>query len=154
MKQAVAKKTDEVKTKADELLGKIKINRKILEDIETQYKEELEQVKNKYYKHIEEIKKDIREFEEELQKFALKHRHRLFEGDLAELENGRLILQIKQAVKRVRGMLERLEALGWTEAIIVEKKVNWEELEKWTDERLIAVGTERVIKETINYELK
>lgn len=153
MKQAVSKR-EAVANKADEILNKLKIHKKMLEDIEAQYKEELEQIKNKYYKHIEGTKEEIRELEEELRKFALRHRHELFTGDIAELRNGRLILQIKQTVKRVRGMLERLEALGWTEAIIVEKKVNWEELEKWTDERLIAAGTERIKKETVTYELK
>lgn len=153
MKQAVSKR-EAVANKADEILNKLKIHKKMLEDIEAQYKEELEQIKNKYYKHIEGTKEEIRELEEELRKFALRHRHELFAGDIAELRNGRLILQIKQTVKRVRGMLERLEALGWTEAIIVEKKVNWEELEKWTDERLIAAGTERIKKETVTYELK
>lgn len=154
MKAQAISKREAVASKADDLLGRLKIHKKMLEDIEGQYKEELEQIKNKYYKHIESTKQEIREIEEELQKYALKHRHELFAGDIAELNNGRLILQIKKAVKRVRGMLERLEALGWTEAIIVEKKVNWDELEKWTDERLIAAGTERVVKETVTYELK
>lgn len=151
--QAV-KKESQIKLKAEQILVSIKNNKQALQDIEAQYREELEEVKNKYYKHIEGIKQEIKTAETELEKLALKHKYELFRGDIAELENGRLILQIKQAVKRVRGMLERLESLGWTEAIIIEKKVNWDEIEKWTDERLIAAGTERVIKETVVYELK
>ncbi|MCS7285012.1 MAG: host-nuclease inhibitor Gam family protein [Hydrogenobacter thermophilus] len=145
---------DAVKLKAENILATIKANKQALQDIEAQYKEEVEAVKAKYYKHLEAIKQDIRQAEEELQRFALKHKYELFRGDIAELNSGRLILQVKKAVKRVRGMLERLEELGWTEAIIVEKKVNWDEIEKWTDERLIALGTERIVKETVTYELK
>ncbi|MDI1471910.1 hypothetical protein THER_1665 [Thermodesulfovibrio sp. N1] len=154
MKAIAAKNQDTVRLKVEDLLAKIKINKQMLEAIENQYKGEIEAIRSKYYRHIEEVKNDIRQYEEELQKFAFRHKAELFTGDIADFQNGRLIYQIKKAVKRVRGILERLEQLGWNEAIIIEKKVNWDEIEKWTDERLIAVGTERVIKETINYELK
>jgi DNA repair ATPase RecN len=55
------------------------------------------------------------------------------------------IEQRKEALRRLDLELE---------AIIIEKKVNWDELEKWPDEKLIACGTERVVKEKIIYELK
>ncbi len=147
-------KKDEIKKQVERFLAELKINKQMLNDIESQYKEEVEPIKNKYYKHIESIKNDIRQIEESLQKFALKNKYELFKGDVAEFDNGRLIYQLTKQVKRVRGMLERLEQLGWTEAIIIEKKVNWDEINKWTDERLIAAGTERIIKENVQYELK
>lgn len=145
---------DNIINKAEELLKKLKINKKMLEEIEAQYIEEVEAIKKKYYNQIEDIKKEIRKTEEELQKHALKHKYKLFKGDIAELKEGRLILQVKLAVKRVRGVLEKLERLGWVEAIKIEKKVNWDVIENWPDERLIAIGSERVQKETVTYELK
>lgn len=139
---------------AEEILEKIKEIKLSLEGLQREYEKELEGLKVKYYHSIESLKNELRKKEEELERFAIKHKAKLFVGDLAELRNGRLLLQVKEVVKRARGVLERLEALGWTEAIIVTKKVNWEVLEKWTDERLIAVGTERIIKESITYEIK
>jgi len=54
---------------------------------------------------------------------------------------------------RVRGMLARLEEIGAVEAIKIVKSVDWDVLDKWTDERLIEVGTERGKKERFAYEI-
>jgi len=54
----------------------------------------------------------------------------------------------------VRNVLERLEEMGFSEAVRVAKSVDWDVLERWPDEKLNLVGTERVPKETIEYELK
>lgn len=151
--RTMAKKTN-IKEILESLLVRIKEKKQKLEDIQRMYMEELESLQKRYGKSIEDIKEGIRKDEQELQKLALRYKNEVFVGDIAELQNGRLIYQVKVAVKRIRGMLERLEQLGWTEAIIIEKKVNWAEIEKWTDERLIALGTERVVKETVSYELK
>lgn len=141
--------------KIERLLQSIKAEKQALQDISAQYQKEVEKVQAKYYKHIEEIKANIKNYELELEKTAKKYKYELFDRtDMVETTFGRLILTVKEAVRRAKGVLEKLEELGWTEAIIVEKKVNWEELEKWTDERLIAVGTERIRKEKIEYELK
>jgi archaellum component FlaC len=138
----------------ERLLQTIKAEKKALEDISSQYQKEVEAVQAKYYKHIEEIKKNIKTYELELEKTAKKYKYALFDGtDVVDTQFGRLICTIKFAVKRAKGVLEKLEELGWNEAIIIEKKVNWDKLERWPDERLIACGTERVKKEKIEYEL-
>jgi len=148
-------KKNEAIQKVERLLQCIKSEKKALEDISSQYQKEIEAVQAKYYKHIEEIKSNIKNYELELEKTAKKHKYELFDRtDMVETAFGRLILTVKEAVKRAKGVLEKLEELDWQEAIIIEKKVKWEELEKWTDERLVACGTERVRKEKIEYELR
>lgn len=47
-----------------------------------------------------------------------------------------------------------LEELGYVDGIKIEKSVNWDEIEKWSDERLTAIGTERVTKEEFGYDLR
>jgi len=139
----------------DNFFEGIKKQKDLLAEIEARYTEELEALKAKYYADIEQRKEYIRRLELQIEKFAKKHMEELFkETDYVDTEIGRLIYQAKVAVKRAKGVLEKLEQLGWQEAIIIEKKVNWDELEKWADEKLIACGTERVVKEKIIYELK
>jgi phage host-nuclease inhibitor protein Gam len=152
--QALTKR-DRLIMEIDELFDKIKTEKKALEKLETSYQKQLEKLQAKYYPEIEARKQALRTYEEELEKLATRYAPELFgDGDLCETRLGRLIKQIKVAVKKARGVLEKLEKLGWTEAIIIEKKVNWAVLEQWPDEKLIACGTERVRKVRIVYELK
>ena len=148
-------KRDRLIMEIDELFAKIKAEKRALEKLEASYQKQLEKLQAKYYPEIEARKQALRTFEEELEKLATRYAPDLFEdSDLCETRLGRLIKQIKVAVKKARGVLEKLEKLGWHEAIIVEKKVNWAVLEQWPDEKLIACGTERVKKIRILYELK
>jgi len=144
-----------VKDEVDKFLIAIKLEKSNLDFVEARYQEELEAIKARFYPEIEKYKENIRKLESELEKFVKRHKAELFDGsDMVDTNVGRIIWQVKEAVKRAKGVLERLEELGWSEAIIIEKRVNWDELERWPDERLIACGTERVIKEKIVYEIK
>ena len=49
--------------------------------------------------------------------------------------------------------MQLLEQLGYTDGIKIEKRVNWAEIEKWSDEKLAAIGTERIEKEEFGYEI-
>ena len=139
----------------DEYLSKIREEKEELSKLEEAFNRELEALQNKYYPHIERHKALLKSYEADLEKLAKSFAHELFvDSDLIELRNGRLIREEKEAVKRARGVLERLEKLGWNEAIIATKKVNWSVLETWPEEKLIACGTERVKKTKIVYELK
>jgi len=139
----------------DRFFEEIQKEKNALNAFEAEYTRELEALKATYYPEIERRKEAIRRLELDLERFAKKHMGELFkETDVVDTKLGRLLYQVKEAVKRAKGVLEKLEELGWSEAIIIEKRVNWDELERWPDERLIACGTERVIKEKIVYELK
>jgi len=148
-------KRDRLIMEIDELFAKIKAEKRALEKLETSYQKQLEKLQAKYYQKIEAHKQSLRTYEEKLEKLATRYAADLFEdSDLCETRLGRLIKQTKIAVKKARGVLEKLEKLGWTEAIELIKKVNWAVLEQWPDEKLIACGTERVRKVKIIYELK
>ena len=57
-------------------------------------------------------------------------------------------------MKRAKDVLKHLEESGAEDAaFIVTKAVNWEHLEKWSDERLIEVGTERKRTENFTWEI-
>ena len=140
---------------ADELLVEIAAEKADLARVQKEYEEKLEELKKQYYARLEAKKTKLRELEKDLKKLAKRERLALFaEGDRCELPHGALLLTWTRRVKRARGVLARLEELGWEEAIVVTKKVNWEVLEQWPDEKLVACGTERVVKEEVEYELK
>jgi phage host-nuclease inhibitor protein Gam len=148
------KMTNELIYKIESLLSAIKEEKEALSKVEAEYERELEVLKAKYYPEIEQRKNALKNLEQELEKFAKAYAGKLFQdGDIVELSIGRIIREIKIAVKRARGVLKKLEQLGWDEAIIIQKKVNWDVLETWPEEKLIACGTERVIKVKITYEL-
>jgi hypothetical protein len=154
-KEQALTKRDRLIMEIDELFAKIREEKKALEKLEAGYQKALEKLQAKYYPEIEARKQALRIYEEELEKLAIRYAGELFgDSDLCETRLGRLIKQIKIAVKKARGVLEKLEKFGWHEAIIIEKKVNWAVLEQWPDEKLIACGTERVRKVKIVYELK
>ena len=140
---------------ADGFLEEIARLEKRLRLTQEAFERQLEKIKQAYYPLIEEFKAKLREKEAALKKFAKKARLDLFsEGERCELPHGALLLTLSMRVKRARGVLKKLEELGWEEAIVVSKKVNWDVLEQWPDEKLVACGTERVPKEEIEYELK
>ena len=140
---------------ADEILAEIAAEKADLARVQKEYEEKLEELKKQYYPLLEAKKTRLRELEKDLKKLAKRERLALFaEGDRCELPHGALLLTWTRRVKRARGVLARLEELGWEEAIVVTKKVNWEVLEQWPDEKLVACGTERVVKEEVEYELK
>lgn len=94
--------------------------------------------------------------ENQVRVVAKTNRDRFFSGDSDRLElpHGALLYEVQRRVKRARGVLERLEAAGFLEAVKVAKSVDWDALEAWPEERLIYVGTERIKKEVYAYELK
>jgi phage host-nuclease inhibitor protein Gam len=148
------KMMDKMIYQIESLLYAIKEEKKALSKIEAEYEKELEALKAKYYPEIEQRKNALKNLEQELEKFAKANAGKLFQdGDIVETSIGRVIREIKIAVKRARGILKKLEQLGWDEAIIIQKKVNWDVLETWPEEKLIACGTERVTKIKITYEL-
>ncbi len=140
---------------ADRLLAEIAGLNSELSQLKDEYEKEMAAVKARYYPRLEEAKDRLKRAEQELKKLGRRERQALFAaGDRCELPNGALILALIRRVKRARGVLAKLEELGWEEAIVVKKSVNWDVLERWPDEKLIACGTERIIKEDIEYEVK
>ncbi|MEN6439014.1 MAG: host-nuclease inhibitor Gam family protein [Syntrophobacter sp.] len=138
---------DEMLSRAGDLTSRVRA-------VETQCKAELDALTAKHKKAVTPIKQELETLDDSIRDYTRKHQVDLFEGrDRIDLANGALLHQVERRVKRIRKMPERLEAIKADDAIKTVKSVDWDVIEKWTDERLIEVGTERVKKETFAYEL-
>lgn len=146
---------DERIEQAEALLQGIKEMSKVLEETKIEADEEIKAVKEKWTAKVQAVKRALSETEEKLEKLLRKHRGFFFaDGDYRQLEGGAVYVRIVKAVKKARGVtVELLKALGYTDGVKVEESVNWSEIEKWTDEKLTAIGTERVEKEEFGYDL-
>lgn len=79
----------------------------------------------------------------------------LFDGtDQVTLAHGLIRFAESKVVVKARGVtVEGLEALGYLDGVKIEKSVDWDALQLWPDEKLIAAGTERKEKRTYSWEL-
>jgi len=126
-----------------------------LELLQAEAEKEIEAVRARYAEFIGPLKERIAALDKEIKTLTKKHKKMLFDGrDRVDLEHGALLYRVERKVKRARGVLENLEQCGFLEAIKVVKSVDWDVLEKWPDERLVMVGTERKRQEKFEYELK
>ncbi len=154
MGEAARKIYPEVYKTADDLLAELKKAKEEHQKYMEQAEKEIRQVREKWLPVLESLETRINTLDRKIKSLAKKNRSEFFsETERVELANGALLYHAKWRVKRARGVLERLEGLGMTEAIKVSKSVKWDVLEKWPDEKLFVVGTERVLKEDFSYEL-
>jgi hypothetical protein len=146
----------EAHAKADELLAGIVAATEQLEGAREECTAEVDLVTGRFVSRIVEAKQEAEKLAKALEKLMKVNRYKLFDGtDRVDLENGALLFAIEERVKRAKDVLKRLEETGAEEkAFIVTKAVNWDELEKWTDERLIEIGTERKREEKFSFEVK
>jgi len=141
--------------RADKLLALIADAEAQLEGVQGEVNAALEQVKARYQERVSLAGDVLKGLEKELRAHMKKRRGVLFDGsDRVDLEHGALLHKIEPRVKRARGVLDKLEAFGFDDAIKIAKSVDWDVLEEWPAEKLVAVGTERVQKETFEYETK
>jgi phage host-nuclease inhibitor protein Gam len=141
----------------DQLLGQIARAQLELTRINYDWDAAIQELERQYGEKAKEVKQRLAQLEKQLNKEAKAAKGELFrsENDRLELTNGALIYSVSQRVKRAKAVTpERLEELGYTDGVRIEKRVKWEALESWPEEKLIAVGTERVRKENIDYETK
>ena len=95
-------------------------------------------------------------FEKCLVKLMKENRADLFPGtdDRVEMKHGALIYTVSNRVKRAKKMLDKLERLKRSDLIKIAKSVDWDSIEKMSDDDLAAIGAERVRKENFEYEAK
>lgn len=132
----------------DNLQDELALQRKL-------YEEDVKIVKDRYQKSIEDIRQRIEEKEKTLKNILKSKQSIIFvEGDVVHLRNGSVWHRVVEVVKKARNVtVDLLERLGYIDGIRIEKSVNWDEISKWTDEKLAAIGTERVIKEEFGYDV-
>ncbi|HUU40971.1 MAG TPA: host-nuclease inhibitor Gam family protein [Desulfatiglandales bacterium] len=139
---------------ADKILADLTALTAEMGEIQSDSEKELEAIKAAYKDRIAPVKEGVEALEKALKTLAKKHRADLFDGrDRIDLENGALIFSIERRVKKAKCVLQKLKELEFIEAIKIAESVDWDQLEKWTDERLFLIGTERKVEEKFEYEL-
>jgi len=146
---------NEALSAADALLKEIGQIERSLQETERLVQTSIENVRQTYAGLLQEHRADLGEKAKALRKFMKANKADIFAADdRVDLDNGALLMHVTRRVKRIRDMVARLEGQGLTGAIRIAKTANWDEIEKWDDEKLALVGTERVEKEKFEYELK
>jgi len=116
--------------------------------------EALDAVRQRYAPTIQEYSCIIKEKEKTLVKLMKEDRAAIFEGeDTVELVHGLLLHGEDLKVKIPRDAVAALERLEWEDGLKRSVSINREVIEKWPEERLFAIGAERKLKETFDYEL-
>lgn len=147
---------DDARTQADALLARIAAAAASIGRMEEAVAAEIERVRQAYAGRIHTLREQLAGDEKALKALARGSRGELFQANVerVDLPHGALLLRIERRVKRIKGMLARLEAAGETAAVKVAKSVDWDVIEKWEDGRLARLGTERIDKERFAYETK
>jgi len=136
------------------MLGRVALMLELVERAEKVAEREIEKVRAANQERIASAKAALGEAELELIQYVRKHKAGIFAGgDRNQLPHGVLYLRLQARVKRARAVLENLEKLGRTELIKIAKSVDWDKVDKLPDSDLAAIGTERVRKESIEYEI-
>jgi phage host-nuclease inhibitor protein Gam len=145
-----------IKEQADSLLGYIAGVQTDLEAINREWDTALKKLEKQYGKQARELHSQIKALEKKLVRLGKNNKEVLFdETDRLELGNGALLWSEFWKVKRAKTVTPAvLEDLGYLDGLRIEKKINWDVLEEWPEDRLIAVGTERKKKVNLEYELK
>ncbi|MDY6789700.1 MAG: host-nuclease inhibitor Gam family protein [Thermodesulfobacteriota bacterium] len=158
----------EIKKQADYLLEEIAEWQSRLAEVEKEIAIKIEEIAGKYQDDIDRLKSLIKTRDSQLRRLIKKHKKGLFidtaqasipgpvkeiESVRIDLEHGALLYSVKKWVKRAKGMLDRLKKEKEKKAIKTTETVNWDELEKWPDDKLKKFGTERKDKELFEYEV-
>lgn len=145
----------EIHVRADVILAEIGHQQRYLEKAKSEAEAEIDEIKKAYSERIKTAEMLLKAYAVDLRKLAKTNHAVLFDGkDRIDLNNGAMIFSISDRVKRAKSITtDKLEEMGLDEAVRIAKSVDWDELEKWPDEKLIAVGTERVRQEKYEYEV-
>lgn len=159
--------------RADELLAEIAELNNRLGGIERAAQRDLEQVRREFEIFTAPIKEELQQSGKELMKLMKKNREEIFaegprlespeltqktrgelfeEGVKVSLPHGFLLWEKGTRLVIPKGTVERLEELGWEEALKVAKSVDREVVAGWPEEKLYAIGAERNPSEKFNYE--
>ncbi|MDY0187815.1 MAG: host-nuclease inhibitor Gam family protein [Syntrophus sp. (in: bacteria)] len=148
--------------RSDAMLAEIAQVTRDLEGMKAEAEARLEKLRNECQERMAPIAARLDELDKNLKKFAKKRSKAIFGereagyiGSLrVDLPHGALIFSAEMRVKKARKVLDAMKELGIKDGIKVVETVDWDALEKWSDERLITVGTERKRKEEYVYEVK
>ena len=154
--------------RADALAAELLDLRAALGVIQAQAVLDLGLIKDFYAGRLKPLKDQATSLDKKIKALAKKERAVFFQraGDQVSLPHIVLTFDVDEHVKQAEGVLANLKELallelagapgyeGFVEAIRIEESVRYEVLEKWTEARLLMVGTERARKEIFSYELR
>jgi phage host-nuclease inhibitor protein Gam len=127
-----------------------------LEAEERVYQERIGAIQKEHASRITEMRTDLEKAEKTLRSYLKKNKIDIFPGktDRVSLSGGVILRQIGKVVSKARHItVEYLRGKGLETGIKVEEKVNWQEIETWSDDQLSQIETDRKPKETFAYEL-
>lgn len=148
-------KLSETLSSLDGLLAEVIEAHKDVADIEARHEADLEALKKRHAVYAKVEKDALAKAEKALTAFAKANKIEIFgDSDRCDVPHGAVVRAVvKWVVKAKKVTPEALEKAGYAEAVKIAKSVDWDQLEKWPDEKLIAVGTERKSKEEISWEV-
>ncbi len=139
---------------ADSLLHEIGIMRAEVARLEAAAAQEVAQVRERWEEKSRPWRAQKERLERRLMELMKAERQAFFAAaDKVTLPHGVLLHGWRESVVKARGVLEKLVALGWEEAIIRTPQVHWEVLEGWPEEKLFACGTRKQRKEFFGFEV-
>ncbi len=146
---------NDILREADERLAAVGLCEKEVINIEACIEEEIGKIRERYAGDLAALKELKFDSEKALKKFALKNKEDLFgpDGDKVSLDHGIILYTKEDKVTIPKDAVERIEELGWKEGIKIVKNIDRPVIEKWTDEKLAAIGASKKPKESITWEL-
>jgi phage host-nuclease inhibitor protein Gam len=142
---------------ADEQLAAIARQVAAIRQTEAEASAEIEKIRSACQSEMDAMKADLSVLEKDLLRLAKTVKGAIFNGesDRVDLPHGSLLYQVEKRVRKARSVTtDRLEELGFDDAVKTAKSVDWDAIDQWPDARLAAIGTERKRKEVYSYELK
>jgi len=140
---------------ADRLLEDIAETTMEVGALEAKAQAEIDAIQERCGPKIQELRSSLAGLDKDLKKLMKKEVAAIFEGDdKVALPHGWLIHGREDHVTIPRDALQKLENLGWNEAIKVAKSVDRDMVEKWPVEKLFAIGAEKNPVDKWGYEIR
>lgn len=140
--------------RANNLLVKYAIRQNHLAELERQVERRMAQIRERFGTNIQADQDELKALEKELIKLMKANKADLFDHtDQVNLAAGILLRGEEDKVTIHKGALEKIEEMGWDEAIKIVKSIDREVVEKWSDERLTVIGAERKPVEEFSFEV-
>ena len=146
----------EYKNKMDGYLNEIKLLSADLNRLESSMKKEMQAVTDIYQPSIDGMKAALTQKEKALKSCVRSARGALFsETDTLRLKNGVVMLKTARWItRRSKNVLGNLLRMGLRQFVRENPQVDWDALETASDDLLNRIGTERVNRIDIQWEVK
>jgi len=126
-----------------------------LRALEEEAEKEMRKVEERFKPLIEEQREWLSQVEKDLLSLMKKEKAAIFAGgDKVSLRCGSLLRALEDKLKLPRDALDRVEEMGWLEAIKITKSLDRGVVASWPIERIVAIGGDRRKIEVFKYEVR